>query len=192
MTDIVRSLVLDLRQMINRCGRAVLVIDGDSAAGKTTLAARVAARLDCNVFHMDDFFLTPALRTEERLSEAGGNVDYARFHAEVLRPLRANEPFAYGAYSCEDGSTRAVPVTPKRAVIIEGSYALHPRFLETYRALGAIQVFIGIQPEEQIRRIRNRNGETMLRRFLEEWIPMEKKYQQTYEKTWGDVLFIYV
>jgi uridine kinase len=190
MTNIARQLAGDLERHIQTYGRALLVIDGDCAAGKTTLAARIAGRLDCNVFPMDDFFLPPALRTEARLTEAGGNIDYERFLAQVLKPLRENRPFRYGAYSCQTNASRAVPVTPRPVSIVEGSYALHPRFLEIYRELRAIKVFMRVTPAEQLKRIQSRNGEAMLRRFREEWIPMEKRYRQAYENAWGDVTFI--
>ena len=55
-------------------GRAVIAIDGMAASGKSTLAARLAEELDGCVIHMDDFFLPPELRTQERLSSPGGNV----------------------------------------------------------------------------------------------------------------------
>lgn len=190
MTDIVNQLVFDLQQHIQKNGRAVLVIDGDCAAGKTTLAAQIAARLSCNRFHMDDFFLPPALRTEARLHEAGGNVHYERFEKQVLNPLLQTIPFSYGAYSCADHFTREISVTPKSVAVIEGSYALHPRFLKAYRAMNAVLVFMRVPAEEQLRRIQSRNGEAMLRRFREEWIPMEKKYQQAYENEWDGVWFI--
>mgnify|MGYP001356719858 CR=1 FL=1 len=186
---IAEQLIHNLEQNIATCGRGLLVIDGDCAAGKTTLAAQVCAQLDCNVFHMDDFFLPPALRTEERLAEAGGNVHYERFEKQVLTPLFKNEPFVYGAYSCMTRKTAEVFVTPKPAAIIEGSYALHPRFLETYGAMNAMLVFMRISAGEQLRRIQKRNGEAMLRRFRDEWIPMEKRYQQAFEHQWEDVKF---
>jgi uridine kinase len=189
MTALPDQLIRALRRRIQTNGRAVLAIDGDCAAGKTTLAARVAARLDCNVFHMDDFFLPPVLRTEARLGEAGGNIHYERFLSQALAPLLQNAPFSYEAYSCKSDSTRTVSITPKPAAVIEGSYALHPRFLEAYRAMDAVMIFLSIPPEEQIRRIRSRDGEAMLRRFREEWIPMEKRYRQTFEKDWDGVLF---
>ena len=49
----------------------VVAIDGNSGAGKSTLAALIADVYDCNLFHMDDFFLRPEQRTEERLKETG-------------------------------------------------------------------------------------------------------------------------
>jgi len=187
MTRVAQRLTSELQRIALQNGRAVLVIDGDCAAGKTTLAAQIAAQLNCTVFHMDDFFLPSALRTPERLSEAGGNIDYDRFLMQVLKPLLEGRPFTYGAYSCRDGATRYLSVTPQSAVIIEGSYALHPCFLATYQALGALKVFLHIRTDEQLRRILKRNGAEMLRRFREEWIPMEKQYQIAYEKSWGDV-----
>ena len=190
MTDTAQRLAAELKQNREQNSRTVLVIDGDCAAGKTTLAAQLSAQLRCNVIHIDDFFLPPALRTEARLQEPGGNIDYERFISQVLIPLTQNKPFAYDAYSCRDGSLSSVPVQPELLTIIEGSYALHPRFQFAYRVLHTIQVFMRISADEQISRIRLRSGEAMLRRFREEWIPMEKLYQQTYEKDWTDVRFI--
>ena len=76
----------------------VIAIDGRCASGKTTLAKalqteglpeKVATektflkKQNVGVIHMDDFFLPRELRTKERLSEAGGNVDYERFAEEA-------------------------------------------------------------------------------------------------------------
>ena len=47
-------------------GMRIIAIDGRCAAGKTTLAARLAKELGGDVIHMDDFFLPLELRTEER------------------------------------------------------------------------------------------------------------------------------
>ena len=171
-------------------GRALLVIDGDCAAGKTTLAGQIAARLSCNIFHMDDFFLPPDKRTDKRLSEAGGNVDYERFLSEVLTPLVTGKPFTYGAYSCSADTVINVKTTPQPVTVIEGSYSLHPAFREPYQTLHAMKVFMQLSSAEQLRRIRERNGEAMLRRFQTEWIPMEKQYHAAFRDTWEDVTFI--
>ena len=53
----------------------VVAIDGKCTSGKTTFASELAAVYDCNVFHMDDFFLRRSQRTPERFAEVGGNVD---------------------------------------------------------------------------------------------------------------------
>ncbi|MEI3593674.1 MAG: DUF3842 family protein [Lachnospiraceae bacterium] len=59
-------------------GMRIIAIDGRCAAGKTTLAARLAKELGGDVIHMDDFFCRLTLRTQERRSEPGGNVHYER------------------------------------------------------------------------------------------------------------------
>ena len=72
-------------------GRAVIAIDGMAASGKSNLAARLAEELDGCVIHMDDFFLPPELRTQERLSSPGGNVHYERFEAEAGEEILSME-----------------------------------------------------------------------------------------------------
>jgi hypothetical protein len=76
----------------------LIAIDGNCAAGKTTLAARLQNDLGGNVFHMDDYYLQSYQRTENRLKETGGNVDYERFKKEVIEPLKKGE--AVEVYTC--------------------------------------------------------------------------------------------
>ena len=71
-------------KLLTQKDMVIVAIDGKCTSGKTTLASRLAAFYDCNVFHMDDFFLRPEQRTTERFAEIGGNVDYERFWEEVL------------------------------------------------------------------------------------------------------------
>lgn len=49
----------------------ILAIDGNCASGKTTLSRLLAMYFDCNIIPMDDFFLPPGLRTDERLALTG-------------------------------------------------------------------------------------------------------------------------
>ena len=59
--------LLELLTPLARLGRpALAAIDGRCGSGKSTLAGLAAHRLGCPLFHMDDFFLPPALRTPER------------------------------------------------------------------------------------------------------------------------------
>lgn len=154
-------------------GRQILVaIDGNCTAGKTTLAAALEEIYECNVFHMDDFFLRPEQRTSERLNEIGGNVDYERFREEVLLPLKAGEPFSYQPYDCHSLRLKdPVWVFPKKLNIIEGSYSLHPSFSDPYD----LTIFLRVSPEIQQQRILERPV-FLHKRFFEEWIPMEQRY----------------
>ena len=101
----------------------IVAIDGPCTSGKTTLARKLAELYDCNLFHMDDFFLRPEQRTPERFAEAGGNVDYERFRDEVLIPLKNGTDFSYRPFDCKTFTLAApVAVEPKKLTIIEGSY----------------------------------------------------------------------
>lgn len=152
--------------------RILIAIDGSCAAGKTTLANRLKTLFDCNVIHMDDFFLRPEQRTEERLAEPGDNVDYERFWQEVLLPLLAGEAFSYRPFDCSTGSLKEpVAVAPKRITIIEGTYSHHPYFGKPYD----LKVFLQVSEDIRKQRILQRPA-FLHRRFFEEWIPMEQQY----------------
>jgi len=159
--------------------RSVTVaIDGHAASGKTTCAAQLAALYDCNVFHMDDYFLPFDRRTPERLAEPGGNVDYERFRAEVLNTILAGKPITYSAFDCGSGTfLPPVTVPPKPLTIVEGSYAHHPYFGDAYD----LRVALDISQAEQQSRILARNGAQMLSMFVSRWIPMEHRYFETFD-----------
>lgn len=155
----------------------VIAIDGRCAAGKTTLAAHLQKQLDCPVVHMDHFFLRPGQRTPERLARPGENVDYERFLQEVAAPLKAGVSFSYRPYDCHKQElTRPVRIAPKRLVIVEGSYSCHPKLWELYD----LRIFLSVEKEEQLTRIRERDGEAAAATFREKWIPMEEMYFSAY------------
>ncbi|HNW86437.1 MAG TPA: hypothetical protein PLP25_06195 [Candidatus Limiplasma sp.] len=173
-------LICKLEQSLRERGKATLVLDGNCASGKTTLAELLAPLYPCNAFHMDDFFLPLELRTEQRLKEVGGNVHYERFRAQVLAGLRLGGDFSYDAFDFHRGVSRRITVTPQPVTLLEGSYSLHPTFEADYEALHAVRVLLRTSPEEQLRRILRRNGKTMLARFRNEWIPLENCYLEAY------------
>lgn len=156
---------------------AILVaIDGPCASGKTTLAKKIAAELDCNVIHTDHFFLRPEQKTAERLFEIGGNLDRERFFEEVLSPLLRKRPFSFRPYDCQKGEKgEEIFVPMKKITVVEGSYSHHPFFGDVYD----LRVFLEISPEAQKRRLLSRNPQSH-RRFLEEWIPKENAYFEAF------------
>lgn len=159
--------------------RFIIAVDGRCAAGKTTLAALLAARLGCSVFHMDDFFLRPFQRTKKRLSEPGGNVDRERFFAQILSPLRlGDDKVILHPYDCKTGEYSAESViAPARISVVEGSYSCHPDLWECYD----LRVFLDVSPREQMRRITERGGPDAARVFAEKWIPLEEKYFRAFD-----------
>lgn len=153
-----------------------VAIDGGSASGKTTLAGFLAEVYDCNVFHMDDFFLPQGRKTQARLAQPGGNVDYERFVDEVASRLESGSVFSYRPYDCKTGRYKDdVTVSPKALNIIEGVYSLHPALADIYD----MKLFLKTDEDTQFARIRQRSGEAMLKRFVNEWVPLENIYFET-------------
>lgn len=161
------------------CRPYVIAIDGMSGSGKSTFANLLHATFpESNLFHMDDYFLKPCQRTEERLNEIGGNVDYERFYDEIISHLDDCNEFSYRKYDCcTQLLGDLLHVEGKPLIIIEGSYSHHPYFKDAY----SLRVFLDVSPSEQRERILKRNGEFMLERFISEWIPKENAYFEKYK-----------
>jgi len=156
----------------------IAAIDGNCCAGKTTLAERLRQRLGATVFHMDDFFLRPQMRSTQRLQTPGGNVDSERFLREVLLPLSRGEHVSYVRYDCKaDRLLEPLIVEPGTICIIEGAYSLHPLLIRYYD----LKVFCRIDPALQLARIQKRNGIAQLPVFQSRWIPLENTYFEAYQ-----------
>lgn len=151
----------------------LVAIDGRCASGKTTLGKYLQQMFECNLFHMDDFFLRGEQRTPERLAEIGGNVDYERFLETVLEPVQKKQNVIYQPFGCKERKlTDAYEIPYKKLNIIEGSYSMHPYFKNPYD----LWIFMNIQPEEQMKNIIKRNGAEKVEDFKKKWIPKEEAY----------------
>ena len=172
------SLFKEIEKMLVKKPDAIIGIDGFCASGKTTVASMIAEKFDVQIIHMDDFFLPQEMRTEERLSQTGGNVHYERFNAEVVSGLEKGCEFAYRAYSCKIGDyAKEIRVLPGKAIIIEGSYSLHPAIDLCFD----LKIFVKADYETRLQRILKRNGTQALEMFKSKWIPLENRYFEEFD-----------
>ena len=180
------SLFARINQLFTRKKHVVLAIDGKCGAGKSTLASLLATVYSCNVIHMDDFYLPADLRTKERLTEAGGNIHYERFSAQVLPSLltlQQDSPLikdaSYQVFDCHrmDYQDFRPAITDLPLTIVEGSYCLRPEFREAYD----LKVFLTVSETEQKERLLARNGKEAYQSFESRWIPMELQYFETFQ-----------
>ena len=100
-----------------RCGSVrVVALDGGAAAGKSSLADRLAARLpDSAVLALDDL-----------LDGWAGQFDYPdRLRTELLEPLSRNRPGSYRRYDWPAGRfAERVTVPVPETLIVEGVSAI--------------------------------------------------------------------
>lgn len=155
-----------------------IAIDGKCGAGKTTLGNLIGTVFVANVFRMDDFFLQPFQRTEARLYQPGGNVDYERFFDQVIKPLKQNQSVFYQRFDCSKMSLdeNINEIKYRKINVIEGTYSMHPYFGDFYD----YKIVLNIDDKTQEQRILKRNGPVMLQKFKKIWIPLENKYFNEY------------
>ena len=173
-----QELLEAINQIYKQKGHVTIAIDGRCGSGKTTLANKLKAYLDCHIFHMDDFYLQASQRTQERYNEPGGNVDRERFKKEVLEPLLNHQDVLYRPFDCSSMSISEGALYPYKPInIIEGSYSCHPELIDMYD----ITVFVDIDETLRLERIEERNGKEALDMFIKKWIPLEEKYFSTFD-----------
>ena len=153
---------------------AVVAVDGRCGSGKTAFAALIQKLFPCNVVHMDDFYLPRKKRRPDWTEIPGGNIDFPRLQKQVLEPGAVGGPIYYRSYDCRSGAPGDaffLPACP--LTIVEGSYSQHPLVSGRYD----LRIFLTCSPEEQRRRLEQREGEQFAA-YESRWIPMEEHYFQ--------------
>lgn len=173
----VEDVFAEIRELSEKCKTLLIAIDGRCGAGKTTLAEALQKTFCCNIIHVDHFFLRPEQRSPERLRIPGENVDYERLLSEVIEPISQKREFAYRPYNCKTGALgEVIHISPTPITVVEGSYSCHPKLWHFYD----LHIFVDIDSETQMERIKVRNGMEVARVFKERWIPLEEAYFEKY------------
>lgn len=162
----------DILDLLKSKNQIAIAVDGMSCSGKTTFSTYLQNYLYARVIHMDDFFLQDSQRSERRLNEIGGNLDYERFYREVVKPIQNHQAIHYHQYNCQTKvfTKKSIP-EDYHLLVIEGAYALR----EEFQAIYDLSYLFFIDADEQLKRIKSREPR-LYHRFIEEWIPMENRY----------------
>lgn len=153
-------------------GPVVIGIDGMCASGKTTLGSYLQKIYGGNIFHADDYFLRPHMRTKARLSEPGGNMDRERLREEILLPLERCEAVVTRRFDCHTLELEPPVAHEKcRVNVVEGSYCLHPELRDFY----TLKIALRTDEKTQLDRITEREPENV-DAFKSRWIPLENEY----------------
>ena len=173
LAQAIQHIAEKIQQFAQEKERVCIAIEGRCAAGKSTFAEALKEIITCDVVHMDDFFLRPEQRTKERLSKPGENVDHERFLTEVLIPYQKGEAFSYCPYDCHTQKLKdPVRIAVEKVLVVEGAYSCRESLWKYYD----LHVFLDVDAEVQIERIKARNGAEAAKRFEDMWIPLEEAY----------------
>ena len=171
---------------LSRRGAPILVaVDGASGAGKSSLAAAVAALVEAVVVGSDDFFAASITNAEwegrspeERAREA---IDWRRMRRDALEPLLAGRaarwrPFDFGAGPRADGtyalSNQVEERKPAPVIILEGAYSSRPELAD----LIAISVLVEAPADVREARLRARENPQFLLAWHGRWDEAEAHY----------------
>lgn len=161
-----------IEALCEKQARVCVAVEGRCGAGKTLFAETCAELFDCNVVHIDDFYLPPGQRRPDWQSVPGGNMDFERFNREVARSIESGSEIAFRPYVCprgDYGERVSLPIKP--LTIVEGSYCRHPEVDLSYD----LRIYFTCSPETQLDRLREREG-AYLPAFQALWIPAEERY----------------
>ncbi len=161
-----------IEKQIKENKKVIIGIDGPSASGKSTLGNILKEKYGALLFHTDNYFLSQIRKTIDRLSESGGNVDYERIISEIMNNIDSQE-IQSNYFNCKTNELEErEAIKNKQVIIIEGVYSLHKLLFPYY----SLSIYLEIEKDLQMSRILARNGEDMLKRWVEEWIPLENNY----------------
>ena len=129
----------------------ILGIVGDSAAGKTTLTAGIAAILGADrvaCICADDYHrYSRRERTEHGVTALNPAANYIDILEQQLKLLRQGQPILKPVYDHHDGSLAAPEyIAPKPYIIVEGLLAFHTRAMRD-----CFDVKTYLDPEESLR-----------------------------------------
>ena len=180
LTDEMRKMqIINFLSQIKQ--KSIIALEGKCGSGKTTITNYLKSILPITVINVDDFFLPKERKTNERLSEIGGNVDYERIHNLLLK-LKENKLKTYQKFNCSNGEYEEVEFENKKIILLEGVYSYHQNF----RNLIDYLIFLDIDNFTQDRRLRSRSN---YQRFIKEWIPLENRYfEREFIKYLSDII----
>ena len=170
-----KNIIDSIDKILKEKQSIIIAIDGMSGSGKTTLANELKTKYNANLIHMDDYFLPLNMRSKERLSTPGGNVNYEKFYNDIV--LNLNKDLISEPFDCKTKSFKEkVIIKHNKVTIIEGSYSLHPYFKNYYD----ISIALRIDPKIQIERLTKRE-KNKVQNFIDLRIPLENKYFNYYK-----------
>jgi phosphoglycolate phosphatase len=184
-------------------GRRILGISGVDTSGKTEFTRSFARYLQaagyaCTVIHMDDFHNPLAVRrqgSDERDAYYTNAFNYSQLTEEVLIPLSETgrvdkDIVCLNLDTDRYENVRRFTADRDTVVLVEGVLLFRPPIAEYLN--GRIWLHIGF--DEMLKRARERDvpkyGETILQKYHDKYIPIQKRYLEEHQPDVNCDIFI--
>jgi uridine kinase len=158
----------------DRDGVAIVAVDGHSAAGKSTFAARIAARFGAAVVEVDDFYRVLDLHVRDALDARAGVDQYYDWQRlrDVLTTIRAGQTAAFEPYDWERNTLSQSLKTIEAAhlAVVEGLFAARPELDDL------IDISVLIESPPSTRQARQRQRGDATDDWLKRWDAAERLY----------------
>ncbi len=159
----------------------MIAIDGGGGAGKTTFAAYLQKAIPgSQIVKVDDFYRPPQLRTPlESTKVINPNFDWDRLRTSVLEAVVKGKDIRYQLYDFEVGTLSGpiISVPADATIIVEGVWSFQKMFVDYYD----YRIWMEAPADVRLERGVAREGEKWRQVWVDEWIPIDEYYQQTYQ-----------
>jgi uridine kinase len=159
----------------DRLSAFVVAVDGHSAAGKSTFAARLAEHLGAALIPGDDFYRVMDVEDRALLDPEQGvrwYYDWERLRHQVLVPLRNRRAAQYCPYDWHADALAEHParIKPRPVVIVEGLFVARPELTDL------VDLSVVVVTNSTTRRRRQHARADATEEWLARWDAAERWY----------------
>lgn len=178
-TDI-EKVISKIKDLMAHCNKPILVVlDGRSGTGKSTIAKIIAAHLGGIEIMADDFWIGGSDDEWDKRSpqeKASMAIDWRRLRIEALEPLLAGKPASWHPFDWKAGkglAAHSINCISTPLIVLDGAYSARPELSDIIDLSILVEV-----PDDPNRRSRlvKREGKKYMDNWHRRWDTAEDYY----------------
>lgn len=175
------KIVFEISRLLKRKNPVLVVLDGRSGTGKSTIAQAIASRVKGIIVVSDDFYsggnddAWSGFSAKEKVDKG---IDWQRMRAQVLEPLLAKKSASWHPldFTPEIGwigwKDETIKLEPAPVILVDGVYSARPDLSD----LVDLAVLVEADDEVRRKRLLIREGQGFMDRWHKLWDSAEDYY----------------
>jgi len=173
------SVIIKIENLRDNSPRPILVaIDGRSGVGKSTIAKRIAKKVNGVVIVGDDFY---SGGTDNEWKKKGAKekviscIDWKRLRKEVLEPLLSGKPASWHPFDFKKGeglAIKTISAKPTQVIYLDGVYSARPELSD----LVDLSILVEAENVGRRKRLVEREGSIFMNNWHSIWDKAEDYY----------------